>query len=458
MQGNTSGYWNVAIGFGALADDSIGIDNTAVGVYAMGENLGSYNTATGFQALGGNGSTGQQNTADGFNALLGNFSGWNNTGSGYYALYNNITGNYNSALGAQALDSHVSGDYNTAVGSFALSGDSTGTQNTAIGYGAGVTKDGLTNATAIGARALVGASNSLVLGGTGAYSVSVGIGTQTPGNLLDIEGNNSKGVIKIVDGNQAAGKVLTSDANGNGSWQTVTGGSGGSGICTSAVVNQVAKFNTTTTVCNSIITDNGTDVGIGITNPTQLLDVAGNVEFSGALMPNNLPGNTTNILVSQGPNTSPIWKPHDTIYSAVVIDSVLVKTVHPTYTAVPGLSITFTTTAPAYIMITSNGTLGDKTGAAGVAGTVVRIQRTGFGFVTGGTQLKDIISGLTADNATDNWSISTFEILPAGTYTYSVQAAQDQSGGDSFYAGGNPAIPTAGLQDFGFLMIHVSYQ
>ncbi len=43
---------------------------------------------------------------------------------------------------------------------------------------------------------------------------NVGIGTESPDEKLHISGN-----VKIVDGNQGANKVLTSDANGVGSWQ-----------------------------------------------------------------------------------------------------------------------------------------------------------------------------------------------------------------------------------------------
>jgi hypothetical protein len=48
---------------------------------------------------------------------------------------------------------------------------------------------------------------------------NVGVGTATPDTSLHVVGN-----IKMVDGNEAAGKVLTSDANGIGSWQTASGG------------------------------------------------------------------------------------------------------------------------------------------------------------------------------------------------------------------------------------------
>jgi len=55
-----------------------------------------------------------------------------------------------------------------------------------LGYYADVSSGNLTNATAIGANAVVAASNSLVLGGTGAYAVKVGIGTTIPQGALDV--------------------------------------------------------------------------------------------------------------------------------------------------------------------------------------------------------------------------------------------------------------------------------
>lgn len=50
----------------------------------------------------------------------------------------------------------------------------------------------------------------------------VGIGTTSPNTKLDIRGT-SGATLKIVDGNQGAGKVLTSDANGVASWSSASG-------------------------------------------------------------------------------------------------------------------------------------------------------------------------------------------------------------------------------------------
>ena len=60
----------------------------------------------------------------------------------------------------------------------------------------------------------------IVQGNTG----NVGINNMAPTATLDVAGN-----VKIVDGTQGAGKVLTSDAAGLASWQTVAGGNGATG-------------------------------------------------------------------------------------------------------------------------------------------------------------------------------------------------------------------------------------
>ncbi len=222
---NTTGYSNVAVGHGALDNNSIGFENTAVGQGALqGNTTGSRNTSIGRGTLTNN-TTGSYNIAMGWEALVGHQSGNYNTAIGNDVLRNNSVGSNNTGVGSFAVQGTTGGN-NSGFGNSALRNNTTGSDNTAIGFSADVASGALTNATAIGANTIVGASNSLVLGN----NVNVGIGTSTPANRLEVIGDAAKFDSVIIANNAQAGYVLTSaDATGAASWQPAAGGVSGTG-------------------------------------------------------------------------------------------------------------------------------------------------------------------------------------------------------------------------------------
>lgn len=89
---------------------------------------------------------------------------------------------------------------------------------------------------------------------------NVGVGTTNPSAKLDVSGQ-----VKITGGTPGLGKVLTSDATGLATWQTPAAGGG-----------------------STLWTESGSDlyrtdgnIGIGTTNPSAKLDVAGQVKITG---------------------------------------------------------------------------------------------------------------------------------------------------------------------------------
>jgi hypothetical protein len=192
---NTTGKWNTAIGEAAMEDSTTGSDNTGIGAGALEDNTtGSNNTATGYASLINN-TTGGVNTAAGAYALYSNTTGGSNTASGWDALELNTTGTYNSAFGTWALSYATTGSYNTGAGydaGYTTDGSTpTGSYNTFVGTNAFLSTGSLSNASAIGALAVVGTNNALVLGCVSGVNgctttTKVGIGTSTPANLLTL--------------------------------------------------------------------------------------------------------------------------------------------------------------------------------------------------------------------------------------------------------------------------------
>jgi hypothetical protein len=188
------------------------------------------NTAVGYAALSSmNSLSSTGNTALGTSALTNDLAGSSNTAIGTSSLQANKYGTSNTAVGTSALQ-NVDGLYNTAVGQGAGSSLSSGSSNTFIGQAAngGANTSSLTNATAIGAGAIVSQNNSLVLGASG---VNVGINTPTPAYTLDVHGTaNFTGLVTFAPNQTFPG------GSGIGTITGVTAGAGLSGGGTSGNV------------------------------------------------------------------------------------------------------------------------------------------------------------------------------------------------------------------------------
>ncbi len=199
---------NVAVGYNALYLNSPtsafnGIQNTAVGNYALqGNTTGKLNIASGYASLVSN-NTGSYNTAFGPNSLHDNISGHDNTATGLNALYKNNTGNQNTAIGSSALYSNTSGSYNTAIGDGALYYLNGGSDNIAIGAGAGTTSGspGVTNTVGIGNGGYpIGSSNTVILGNASTSFIggAVGFTNQSDARIKNNTAEDVKGLDFIL--------------------------------------------------------------------------------------------------------------------------------------------------------------------------------------------------------------------------------------------------------------------
>ena len=196
-------------GYQALYSNTSENYNTAVGYQNLYYNIGSMNVGVGYQSLYRN-TSGGANTGIGTQALLCNTTGIYNSALGMYASCKNTTGNHNTAIGHRSLFYSTTGIGNTALGADAGRENVTGSGNVFLGFRAGFHE--------MGSNKLYIANDSMnppIIYGDFATG-RVGIGTTSPTAKLEVNG-----AVKIVDGNQALGKVLTSDTNGLASWQSL---------------------------------------------------------------------------------------------------------------------------------------------------------------------------------------------------------------------------------------------
>ncbi|MFK5856342.1 MAG: tail fiber domain-containing protein [Bacteroidota bacterium] len=215
---NGSNY-NVGVGREALRSNISGYSNTSVGYYSMNNNeTGNNNTSMGSTSMYSN-TNGYNNVAFGRSTMYSNTSGFLNTAVGSTASESNTSGIKNTSIGSSSLYENTVGSYNTGIGNNANYYNQTGSSNTIIGYDAGK------------GTALHNKSGNIFLGYQSGFN-------ETGSNKLYIENSNSttpliggdftndsiffNGVVRITGGNPGTNKLLTSDANGNATWETNT--------------------------------------------------------------------------------------------------------------------------------------------------------------------------------------------------------------------------------------------
>lgn len=241
-------------------------------------------------------SAGRTNTTGNENAGFGRMAGFLNSTGNFNSYYgghagHNSTGNENTLIGDSAAVLTTSGNQNTALGRFAGSTNVTGNQNVYVGYNSDASANNLVNASAIGSNALVGASNSMVLGSINGVNgatadMKVGIGTTSP--LYRLHVVNSK----TNDGGFQSGIVVENTS------PIATVGEAAISFKNAAINNNYwivginqslpwLAFNYGTSFAGSltkVVIDTLGNVGIGNTSPTQKLDVTGTIRVSGEVL------------------------------------------------------------------------------------------------------------------------------------------------------------------------------
>lgn len=212
--GNDAGQLNTAGSSNSFFGKGSGANNTADGNsffgFEAGEatTTGANNSFFGFQAGNLNDDAfnnsffghqaGQNNVIGLNNCYFGFIAGQLATGSrncffGSGAGQVTTGGFHNSFFGGQAGGANTTGDDNSFVGLDAGLANTTGSFNTVVGSASDLGAGNLTNATAIGAKAFVTTSNSLVLGQINGVNgatadTNVGIGTTSPVEALHVDG------------------------------------------------------------------------------------------------------------------------------------------------------------------------------------------------------------------------------------------------------------------------------
>ena len=283
---------NIFIGDSTGANNTVGIQNTAVGQNALRFNTGNNNTAFGYRTLQNN-TIGFQNAAIGNSSLKSNTTGGYNTALGDRPLFNNTTGSGNTAIGSASLLENITGDNNTVIGQQSLLNNTSGIGNTAIGRRSGYNNLGdynvflginagfqetgsnrlyIENSDADSTNALIyGEFDNDIL----AFNAKVGIGTTTPDYKLHVLGQSlirdtSRATLMLQTSSNSKDMGLAFRRSGaNYEWNIFREGS------TSDLVFTGGNESDINALTEIIRMTSGGNVGIGTSLPEERLHVSG---------------------------------------------------------------------------------------------------------------------------------------------------------------------------------------
>jgi hypothetical protein len=223
----------VAIGSGALSNNTTGQFNMAIGAGALEQNNGNFNLAIGFRVAFMN-TTGVHLTGIGAAAMRNNTTASFNTAIGADAMRENTTTEFNAALGDGALTSFngttATDGANTALGSIALNALTSGQKNVAVGRRTLEVLTGGSNNVAVGWRSgdgLTTGNGNTFIGDqagasyTGAETNNICIGNGTDGtagesNAIRIGNNSTSGGISVLNNGPAANFIGIGPSLGSG--------------------------------------------------------------------------------------------------------------------------------------------------------------------------------------------------------------------------------------------------
>ncbi|MGQ9863701.1 MAG: hypothetical protein ACUVRD_04370 [Bacteroidia bacterium] len=207
------------------------------------------------------------------------------------------------------------------------------------------------------------------------------------------------------------------------------------------------KFLVEVCLCSGLGSLRAQNVGIGIPNPTQRLDVAGNVQFSGALMPGGNPGAAGDVLRSQGPNQAPVWVPMaaSLVYQGYLPSTGGVCINNPAWTTHPGCSVTLSLQAGDRVWVWAYGSAMADNDCNGLSDAVwcifdtrIAVNNAFFpngAFTRTGVATHQIFTSF-VNMQVNGYSLGGVYTVPtAGNYTFELQTSRLMGSGNALTAG-----------------------